>query len=358
MHSTTQPSYKSLRSLGYRLFGPVVAPFALAVAEEIHSLSGPAVFLMREGFHLSKLVDHVLEKQERHESRGRIKTLVVSRAFLFKLMLGDARLVASALEHSYVGSLEGLLRDRFSLTESEMRSIGRVPALSLKLPEQRLEELPALISRLTTALHPLIAEKRALYSDYFRGITQNQPLQCVDIGFAASTQRALAALMGCRSHGLYMYLSRKFKPTANVTARGLISSSAAHGDGDPLIDCSLVLESVFTSPEGQLRDVECEGSGRIKFVYGRHTRVQDDFHCTYAVVDGIRDFIDQMMKHGIEPEEMASLLDRGLIYLSQLRYDQSAEMKKLRSIAQVDDQISGLEVLNPFTSLPSLAGAA
>jgi hypothetical protein len=114
---------------------------------------------MREGFHLSKLVDHVLEKQGRHESRERIRTLAVSRAFLFKLMLDDPRLVAFALEHSYVGSLEGLLRDRFALSEGEIRSIGRVPALSLKLPEQKLEELPALISRLTSRLHPSIAEK-------------------------------------------------------------------------------------------------------------------------------------------------------------------------------------------------------
>jgi hypothetical protein len=118
-----------------------------------------------------------------------------------------------------------------------------------------------------------------------------------------------------------------------------------------------VLESVFTSPEGQLRDVEPNSNG-IKFVYGCHTRVQEDFHYTYPVVDGIRDFIDQMMEHDVKAKDLASLLDRGLIYLSQLRYDQSSEMKKLRSIAQVDDQVSGLEMLDPFTSLPSLAGVA
>jgi hypothetical protein len=350
--------HSKLRELGYKLLGPTVAPFVTEIAKKLNESRRPTLFLMREGFHFHRLFDAQFEREGFHEGRSRLKKVNVSRAFLFSLCLDKVEFVKLALTHQYEGTFENLLQQRFLITGDRFEKIrASCPKLTVSLPRDN-SLLPVLIVELTAPLHEAVRIKRDIYGKYLTSLLSGySEFNCVDIGFSGTIQILISRLFNLKSHGYYMYLSKKFKEysseACSYSAEGHWISDSTHGNGNPLVDFSLVAEGIFTSPEGQLRDIKLQHE-RIVFQYAKHTKVQDYFFYTYPIIEGIDDMIRAMHEQNIESKEIHNTLDVSKTYELILRHDFSHEMIFLRNFLEVDDSISGLGILKPFNFLPGL----
>lgn len=354
-------AHKRWRALGFKLFGPTVAPFVQDVSRQLHEQDRPVLFLMREGYHMHALFARQFARAGWHADLGKLRQLTVSRAFLFKLMLASPELIGQALRHAYKGSLESLLRNRFALSGAEMQQLaGALPLLDVELPRDAAYLAPILLE-LTRPLHPALQLKRTLYKEYLLAVTGGvRQVACVDIGFSGTIQTALAHLFDLDIHGYYMYLSPKFQPEAGqrraLSAQGYWSEDQGHGDGNPLIDFSLVLEGLFTAPEGQLRDISA-APGAPVFTYGPDSLVQQEFYLTYPIVQGIADFCDALAAADLPGPAVAQLFSLAEVYRLLLLFDGSPEMTHLKKLLEVDDGISGHGMIKPFNFLPGLKHA-
>ncbi|MCM8738911.1 hypothetical protein M5E06_33035 [Azospirillum sp. A1-3] len=339
--------YKALRELGYIMLGPVIGPFAISCAKKVIEDGVSTAFISREGFHLRRLVRHCLSGFG-HQATAPLHHVAASRAFLFKLTLGKEQLLPLALSHPFEGSVADLLEGRFALSPSDMATIGPTPRVRVSLPRDA-ELVAGIINNITAPIHAEIEGKREIYREYimtFLGSRKN--LLCVDVGFAGTIQRLLSDIYNIKTQGYYMF----FSGSDAIKADGFWSSDAKHGAGDALVDLSLVLEAVLTAPTGQLRDVRRDDSGKIDFLYGPLTRVQDEFHITYALVDGVKDFIDAAACLG--DQNIDQIIDVRKNFLIQLRHNRSREAESLRCLLEVDDCISGNGLIRPFQFLPGL----
>lgn len=357
--------YKALKAVGFELFGPIVGLYHLWLQDQIDKAQADSVyFIGREGFHLRQIAQHAC-RLKRSTRPQRFEYLTTSRAFLFKLLLGDDTFIDLALKHPFKGTAEDFYRYRFGLSREEISQLQLLGSgASLLMPTIDLsrdkQEVKRTLAAAQSKLKAFVAPKRLLYDRYLESIGFNgQDIFVVDIGFAGSIQTAISALWSCNTHGWYMFKSGAFAEgapkTLRVTGDAFWTDSASFGAGDPLVDWSLILETVLTAPTGQLIDVEpatvSSSQRQWNFLYGPNSNVQRQFHLTYAIVDGIRDYMDAVHDSGLSVEEAAKTLNARNLYELSLRYDRSDGMRQLLELAEIDDGISGFGFVNPFQLL-------
>lgn len=353
-----QPSYPQLRALGHRLFGPVCAPPIMWMAEMISQRPDrPVLFLSREGFHLRRLVAECLPLLRLPAPP--LEYLVVSRTLVFRLLLATEEGWRLGLAAHYSGTLESLMRERFGLTAEEIAALDLPsPPASLNLPNERDQALVAdILATRREVLRPTLLRRLDAYRAHVDRLSRSGPFTVVDIGYSGTIQKGLAALLPNELDGLYFFLlGDSAGRGSTIEASAFWKGRGGFGSGDPLIDLSLVLESVLTAPDGQVVDIDPDmGDSRTEgFVYREGVQVQKLFHITYAIMDGVLDFIRDMAHGGISPHSVQDIFDVGSTYQNLLRLDQSEEMMFLRKFCEVDDAISGLGVINPFSFLPGL----
>lgn len=353
-----QPSYHQLRALGHRLFGPVCAPAVMWIAETVSRRPDrPVLFLSREGYHLRRLVAESLRLLRLPAPP--LEYLVVSRTLVFRLLLAMEDEWRLGLVAHYQGTLESLMRERFGLNADEIAELD-LPSLPSKvnLPDERDQAMVAeVLASRRAVLQPTFLPRLDAYRAYVDRLSRGAAFTVVDIGYSGTIQRGLSALLPHELDGLYFFLLGDAAGTASpIVASAFWKGRGGFGSGDPLIDLSLVLESVLTSPDGQVVDLDPHGRGlrADSFVYREGTQVQKLFQITHALMDGVQDFIRDMADGGVSPQSLPDLIDVGAAYQSLLRLDQSDEMKFLRQFCEVDDAISGFGVINPFSFLAGL----
>lgn len=349
-------TYEVLRKFGFRLLGPIFAPFVVDTSFTFAQHKEPVHFLMREGHHLQSLFDRQF-KRLKTERQDQLRKLYVSRAFLFKLLLLEEEHLTLALSSHYVGNLSLLLKNRFALSDAELSQVDapkRLLEMSIELPKDR-DYVATLLPKLCQRIRPAIDRSRDVYREYLaKVVSESGPLRCVDIGFSGTTQKLLSQIFGISTVGDYLFLSEKFGVgTPDCSATGYWSAPT-FGKGNPLIDYSLVAEGIFTAPHGQLLDVRKQREG-FEFVCGPKTNVQEQFYMTSAIVDGIDDYADFMMGARVDGDGIADLMDVEQAYELQLKFDRSAEMTWLKKFLEVDDHISGFGMIKPFGFLQGLS---
>jgi hypothetical protein len=315
------------------------------------------LFLSREGYHLRRLVAECLPLLRLPAPP--LEYLIVSRTLVFRLLLATEEGWRLGLTAHYHGTLESLMRERFGLNADEIAALN-LPSLpsAVNLPDKHDQALVAeVLSSRRAALQPTFLPRLDAYRAYVDRLCRGAPFTVVDIGYSGTIQKGLSALLPQELDGLYFFLlGEAASKTSPIAADDFWKGRGGFGSGDPLIDLSLVLESVLTSPDGQVIDFDPHGSDLRgdSFVYRAGTQVQNLFQITHAIMDGVQDFIRDMVDGGVAPNSLQDLLDVGATYQNLLRLDQSDEMKFLREFCQVDDAVSGFGVINPFSFLPGL----
>lgn len=318
----------------------------------------PVLFLSREGYHLRRLVGECLTLLGLPTPP--LHYLIVSRTLIFRLLLATEQDWQLGLQAHFQGSLDGLLRERFGLRPEEIRALM---APSLPLPLNLFNERDQSFARefLQSRRHLLLGAlepRLSAYRSYVNGLSQSRPFTVVDIGFSGTIQKGLSAIMPAEIDGLYFYfLGEKNGKSPNLPAKAFWRDRGGFGSGDPLIDFSLVLESILTSPHGQVVDIDANAAAPYwqGFTYKDGTEVQRSFHVTYAMLDGVLDYARQMILKDISPTQIDEVLDVGVTYGNLLKFEKSDEMDFFRSFCEIDDAISGNGTINPFTHLPGLS---
>jgi hypothetical protein len=348
--------YGALRKLGYSMFGSIIAPFVVDVSKILlNHVDKPVLFLMREGYHLYDLFDRHYVRTGHVNQRHLLKKLVVSRSFLFKLLLDDKNSLHLALTHPFNGTFLSLLTHRFALTPADIAKINsEFFNLRINCPNDK-DLLIDLIYNTCLPIFEEIAKKRYWYRNYVLETIDNQrDVVCIDLGFSGTIQRILTTLFDIKTHGYYLILSNwsDYPKLENCEAEGFWGETK-RGNADPLVDYSLIIEGMLTAPHGQLMDVS-QHHGKIEFMYGIETMAQKKFHYTYPLIHGIDDYVEIMYNNNLSKRDVESVINFRQNYWLHLCSDQSSEMVLLKQLVEVDDHISGLGIINPFSVLGGL----
>lgn len=340
-----------LHDLGFKLFGPIIGSFIYEVTQKIIKKKKNILLFHREGYFFYKLLDNHFKRCGYFNYIQYLKELKVSRAFLFKLLLSDPKELPLCLEHPYKGSLLSFLKNRFALTESDCSLLKyNFMDTTVNLPEDK-EFFIEIIYEITKPLHKDIEIKKNIYYDYINILlNKEKTVSCLDIGFSGTIQKILSRLYNFHTNGYYMYLSKDFIPekkdSFSYNAEGILSNVSKHGEGNPLIDYSLVLECLLTSYNGQLLDIYYDKN--IHFIYKKQENTQKYFYYLSPIIDGVDFFIEKMYENNISGNELIQILDIKKLYEIYLKYNNSPEMIFLKKFIEIDDSISGNNIINPF----------
>ena len=114
-----QTSAARFTAFGSTFMGPTLSFFSQQLVENT-TQNTPLFFLAREGYWLEKAFKQYLSGSNKKQSSC---YLLASRAFLFKLLLGNSQSYTYSLKGDFKGSFYDLMRTRFLLSNSEIEDI-------------------------------------------------------------------------------------------------------------------------------------------------------------------------------------------------------------------------------------------
>lgn len=331
-----------IRDEAVRIYGGIFYVYILELKKYIvrHSPS-KIFFLSREGYFLKRIYDNLVDA-------GLVKfvpseELMVSRAFLFKILLFSGKDISLALDLSYKGTLKNLLKDRFCLNDKEILSQKLSYSLEIELPRDK--------DKVVKCLSNFITDNELLnneYEDYVlylnsTGFFEQECPMVVDLGYAGTIQKLLSILFEKNTKGFYFINTNK-KPFdifegKKVEYYGCLYNNIKFGEGYSLLDRSLILEGLLTAPYGQLRGIN-KISNRFIFIRGCKTVSQKHFHMLEIMIDAILDYINSIGVIGGENKE----IKRGIL----INFDNETKLRSvIYDILELDDNISGIGLINP-----------
>jgi hypothetical protein len=346
MHSST-----SLREFGYNFLGPICSEYfhtLMSVSEKVQpDFIG---FLAREGYLFERIYQALLGRKLVREFPH--VYLLASRTFLFRISIADPYSWQWSLVHKFYGSLEKLLMGRFGFTLGQIETVFSQSELSAKwlLPFEQ-ETLEIHFSRKRHALNELVKSSQIAYLDYLNslGINEGSIPLLSDVGYSGTIQKLLTRLLKINTYGVYFITTEQgqYRLEDNTaTMFTTFKDKVKMGDGYTMLDRSLFLECLLTSPNGQFVDISKASEYSIlpfEFSYGRQAFAQRNFHNLSAVFDGaieaVCDAFSHKVRYSIEEIEML--------------YEQYATKRNMFPKAawplfDVDDAISGNGNVDPL----------
>ncbi|WP_395344567.1 HAD family hydrolase [Ningiella sp. W23] len=351
----------TLEDFGYQFLGPMCTQYFYALREMIkdcetnHEPPPFLVFLAREGYFFKQAFD-ALVQQDLMPNIERVY-LRVSRTFLFRICIGDERTWDISLGHKYKGTLESLLTHRFGFSGNQARQLFDHTLLEeeVVLPSD-IEKIKHYFQDNLKALNALTLQSMTDYTNYLRelGLNKSQTAMkpfMIDLGYSGTIQKLLTILLGRDTRALYfMTTDAKVYDYNGAKAQMdfVFKNQVNMGDGYALLDKSLFLESLLTSPNGQFLDIYARHhalglSGKYQFVYGRESYAQTHFLELASVHKGAIEAVVHNIKNGIEytSDEIECLFQA---------YTEHRHMMPActHPLFDVDDAISGNGNVNPL----------
>ncbi|GBL04162.1 HAD family hydrolase [Glaciecola sp. KUL10] len=342
---------KVLGDFGFEFLGPICSEYfhqlneVLKVNPDAHIL-----FLAREGYFFndvySKLISHNLIAQNTYDY------FLASRTFLFRICIADPSTWEFSLKHNFEGTLDRLLVARFGFTHHVALEIFTEDELAKEysLPND-FEEITTLFSMKLAALSKAVAKSRSSYFDYIRSLSlpRDKKLILVDVGYSGTIQKLLTHLLGQSTHGLYFITTKAGDYNYHgktATMECVFKDRVKMGDGYHMLDKSLFLEALLTSPNGQFVDIEKSSiPGAAQFIkfYGRHSYTQANFAELEMIFNGATDAVVSYLKNGVRftLDEIEHLYKH---YTTKSQFIPAA----VRPLFDVDDAISGNGNVNPL----------
>lgn len=342
-----------LETFGMAILGPPLALFYKRMIERLRlqEQTDKIYFLAREGYFLKQGFE-VLGKEL--GAMATCEYLLISRVLLFRCLMGNSEVAPLICHHEYTGTLETFLTRRCGLSVKEITFLslpqtdfpeGLDTPISLPQDNKIIEDL---LLKNGEELHALTDATRSCYCQYLeeKGVFRDPALNIIDIGYSGTIQKALGALVGRQINGHYLVTTPSAKNTTTNKFTGYLFNRKAWGSGSTLLDKSLYLESLLTSPVGSAINVHKKGDNFV-FEHGRITKAQINFRILEVVFEGCIKYCFQVFKHG----GISSPHQVDQIYTLQTSFPgQFPPM--IREILEVEDEFSGKGIINAVNLYP------
>ena len=347
MHSST-----ALKDFGYNFLGPICSEYFYSLQDRCNELKPSAIgFLAREGYLFDLIYQQLVAKRLIEQPLANFY-LLASRTFLFRISIADPITWQWSLEHKFYGTLRKLLLGRFGFTLSEIESLFSPSELNVmwQLPAERAT-LELHFKEKLAAFDGLVTESRSAYLDYLRsvGINDSSKLLLCDVGYAGTIQKLLTRLLQSNTYGVYFITNQQGDYLIGDNTASMYTTfkdKVNMGDGYIMLDRSLFLEALLTSPNGQFLDI-CKTSDAcakaFSFAYGREAFAQKNFQHLNLVFKGAIEAVCHAFENNI----------RYSIDEIEMLYEQFATKRVLLPRASwplfdVDDAISGNGIVDPM----------
>lgn len=303
-------------SLGYLVFGPLVADYLLWLARLALSRGvGHLLFLSREGYLLQKAFAQ-LQAACPPLATLHGTYLLASRRGTGMPTLRQAADLDALLGSTYTGSLHNLLQARLGTpaTTAVAAQLGAAEMHSMVLlPEMRAAVVQKLAPAMTALLEVASAEREG-YLRYWRTTVGDAPAMVADLGYAGTIQAHLGRLTGTTLGGGYFAVTAGI---AQVESSGW--AEARHFDGrhtdahtSPILQHDLLLETFLTAPVGQFSHFALHADDKVEPIFADNELDPKHFATVAAVQQGALDFVADLCAVG-GSETWQFTFDRELI---------------------------------------------
>jgi predicted HAD superfamily hydrolase/LmbE family N-acetylglucosaminyl deacetylase len=302
------------RSIGYAVAGPLIVSFVQWVAEKARQNGITALyFLAREGQIFKEVYDRLFSGATHLPSS---RYLMVSRRAVTVPALRTIEDIYALAEASYHPTpLADFLKERYGYCPTD-ETLERLYKKGIWAPDRQVElygsssHLKPLLAELAPEILAHAATERTTFMAYCAttGLGTTPLPAVVDIGYSATIQGALNALLGTRIDGLYMiteHPSQLVCQRYNVTADGYfahrvnrlvaMTTMLAHNfDIERLLSADDTQVVAYQAADDGVRPVMRESS--IAELESRPMRA--------AIRSGIRDYVDDVkaIQSGLKPD--------------------------------------------------------
>lgn len=296
-------SVTSLQQLGAVLVSPIFTFFNQQLTNNLDEQQR-VFFLAREGYWLSSAYSEFCKATGRAD---KAQYMLVSRAFLFKIGLLEPKTFAYSLNFKFTGSLYELMRSRFMLSDTSLKTVFNDKQLqqSYSLPYD-LKKIASLLAQKQIELKPVIGPTSLAYKEYLTsiGFFDVETAHLVDLGYSGTIQTLLTILFKKNTKGHYLIASNLGESTIDnqkVTMVGYLKEGVKMGGGYIPLDRSMFLESLLTAPVGQFQDIRLSPLPDNLFdtYYGRKVTSQHQFHLLEQICQGAIKQMNQYISDGV-----------------------------------------------------------
>ncbi|WP_282167764.1 HAD family hydrolase [Shewanella japonica] len=341
-----RPSIPQHSHFGATFAGPILSFFSDKLATYAKASNEKLFFLAREGYWLEQAFsEHCLAQNMTADS----EYLLVSRAFMFKVMLDDPRSYPYSLDFSFDGTLKELLRTRFMLSNASVSNFFTESELNknIKLPID-IDEVGALLKAQHSKLSEMIAPTKTAYIAYLDGLGMFEldQLHLVDVGYSGTIQKLMTLFLDKPTMGHYLMASKPgIFELGNRKAKmvGYLKEGKKMGEGYTPLDRSMFLEAILTAPQGQFQDIRVNKltDNHFDFYFGRKVTAQRDFHDLAQIMEGAIAFVATASKNAIKysESEVESMLTQ---YLEKPNMIPSSS----HHLFTIDDDVTGNGTVN------------
>lgn len=339
----------SLKEFGYNFLGPICSEFFHHLNEHVQEHQVNLIgFLAREGFLFEKIYSRLSELNLIADVKR--EYVLASRSYLFRISIGDPFTWKWSLGHGFEGNLQKLLISRFGFTYEQVAALFSEKELLTEW------DLPSQVTELENMLQPHLSElqdsvklSRQTYIDYLEslGFTATSNTLLLDVGYSGTIQKLLTRLLKKDTSGLYFITTKsgEYEIEDNIASMHYVFKDGVKmGQGYKMLDRSLFLESLLTSPNGQFVDIyKNTVLGNFEFFYSRNAFTQQNIHELECIFDGAIQAVLEMFENGVRysNSEIEALYER---YTSKRNMLPSATWP----LFDVDDAISGNGNVDPM----------
>lgn len=334
----------SLKEFGYNFCGPLLHTYLTNVVKSLRQSPSNVYCLAREGYILKQGVQAIDEGIEANY-------LYASRTFLFRITLNDEDSWEFSLRHGYRGSIGDFFICRYGFTLEQVKQFVSDDIFEdkLSIPEDR-QKVEALLVKNNDLIESIIKPTRDTYLAYLKSIdlTSESAEQALflDVGYSGTIQKLLSILLQSNTTGYYFITTDSTETKAgafNANLHYVFKDKVKMGGGYTLLDRSMFLESLFTSPDGQFIDIIASPlhTAQFQFCFGKRNYTQHHFEQLSLVFEGALEAIRHFSKHDITYEigEIEFLYEQ---YVSKRNLLPSATWP----LFEFDDAISGFGNIN------------
>ena len=347
---------------GYCVLGPATLGFVgwlarTAANDGVETLE----FVSREGWLLKAAFDEVASHPRLRRPLPKSRYFLCSRRAAVVAALRTPDDLRLLLGGTFAGTLRELLAHRIGVED-----VGAYEARLGDAALGRRVELPRGASKafacLSDAADLVLAHaavERAGYLDYARRLTESHAA-LVDVGFSGTAQSALMRLVGAPLTGYYWVTTDRVAALerAGGCTRAWLAERVDPAASDmPALRYHMLLEAVFTAPQGQLLRFE-GGAGTPRPVFKPPGAAQRRFaeiaRIHAGVLAYVRDALDALGDDALDLDLDRELVQRPLRLVAEGRWP----VGPLSELLFVDDEYSGLAEVSAVGRIRSLAGRA
>lgn len=255
-------------------------------------------FFSREGYLLTKIFQYYVESVGEKNSPEAVY-MEISRRAVMNTSIYNEKDILEAAEFPYMGRMQEFLKDRFGLSEEDIKLCGE----SFVDVQKGRKKLRDVLKQYEWNILAEADRERKNYLAYIKSVGLTSDFAVVDSQLYGTTQYYLGKLLGKRLKGYYFCVC-KDKTNKYLEQNEMVGcfpgSKGLDGKDSSIYKNAAFIEAFFTSPEGMLECMEDDGKGR----YAGKKQNQIHFGTRLDIMEGIWEFIKEIaffcMEYGIE----------------------------------------------------------